>query len=83
MTDLNQSDWPEMADEIARKGLEALQTWLERQERGVATKRALFVATEVLYAVMSGLAPWDATDVVTEVNQRIRNGPKVQKRRLD
>ena len=78
MTD--KSDWPEMADEIARKGLEELQRWMERQQAGKATKRDLFVATEVLYAVMSGLAPWSATDLVTKVNLDIRNGSKILKR---
>lgn len=73
MTD-NGADWPEMAEEIARKGLNELQTWIERRDVNKATNRDLFVATEVLYAVMSGLAPWEATDLVTAVNQELRNG---------
>lgn len=83
MTDTPKDDWPTLGEELARKGLEQLEFWMAKRDAGKITQRELFIVTQVLYAVMSGLAPWEATTLVTEVNQEIRVGAKVSQGQVD
>ena len=66
------SDWPEHAEELARKGLEHVESRVKAFERGQINKRELWLIAEALHSVMQGLATQEATDVVYSVRQSIK-----------
>jgi hypothetical protein len=75
MTDRQQGDsdqWPSFGQELGRKGLQTLQEWVQRVEIGTATKRDLYIVCKVLFDTMSGLAPWEDTDIVGAVHEELR-----------
>ena len=72
-TDRDDADlWPSFAEELGRKGLGELQRWAEKVNAGEASQHDLQIVCDVLYACMSGLAPWDDTNVVVAVDKALR-----------
>ena len=73
MTEQAQKDeWPSFAEELGRKGLEALGKWVAAHEAGKISKRELYLVCEALYATMSGLASWKDTDLVIAVQEELK-----------
>lgn len=64
--------WPSFAEELGRKGLTALQKYVELYEKGKLTIRELYIVTDVLFDTMSGLADWSACDLIAQINEDIR-----------
>lgn len=70
--DTNTQDWATIAEELGRKGLGALKKWVDRYQAGKITARELFIVSDALFDTMSGLAPWEDTDIVAAINDDLR-----------
>lgn len=66
------AQWPTFADNLSRKGMTALAKYVEGNEKGIYTDRDLFIVTDVLFDLMSGLANWSDVDVVNQVHTELR-----------
>jgi hypothetical protein len=78
MSDLSNDDWPSFSEELGRKGLKALDKWVQKRDAGEITLRELYLITDVLWDVMSGLASREDLAVVERSNEEIRNYAKQQ-----
>lgn len=68
--------WPSFREELGRKGLSALQKYVDLHEKGKISQRDLYIVTDVLFDTMSGLADWAACDLISKINEDIRQQAK-------
>ncbi|RWI35496.1 hypothetical protein [Mesorhizobium sp.] len=83
MTDINEAlrndDWPTLKAELGRKGMQALQKYVAKHTDGRITDRELYIVTDVLWDVMSGLSPEADLRIVEAVNEELRRNAKARR----
>ncbi|MER9176238.1 hypothetical protein NKH72_21920 [Mesorhizobium sp. M0955] len=76
---MKNDDWPTLKAEIGRKGMEVLQKYATKHADGKVSERELYIVTDVLWDVMSGLAPEVDLRIVEAVNEEIRRNAKARR----
>ncbi|MBA8881632.1 hypothetical protein [Phyllobacterium myrsinacearum] len=82
MTDTHTNDateWPSFAQELGRKSLETVETWVKRYNARKITARELFILVSAIYDSVSGLVPRDDLDVIGAVHEELRQASKKAK----
>ena len=66
------NDWPEHHQELGRKTMETLDRWVELFNRGVITKRELYILVGALYHATAGLMEKDFSDILANLHAELR-----------
>lgn len=70
------TEWSTCSDELSRKALATLETWMTRHDAGEITKRELWLVCDALFDTVSGLANWEScADVIYAVRQSLAIKP--------
>jgi len=69
-------NWPSFGEELGRKALTTLETWMQRHEAGQIRTRELYILVDGLYDTISGLAPKSVSDLIADVHKEIRRNAK-------
>ena len=66
------SDWPEHYQELGRKPMDVVNTWLKRYEAGQITKREFYILIRGLYDATSGLMEKAFTQILVDILEDLR-----------
>jgi len=71
---LPESSWPELGEELARKGVEELHKRFFLYAHGKLSRREMFLVADTIHSMMQGLAPAAETEQVYAIRQDIKEG---------
>lgn len=69
-------DWPTLGEELSRKAITALENIVEKYKNDEASRDQVLAVVDALYTTISGLAPWDATNIIIDIGKRVAAGER-------
>lgn len=68
------ASWPELGEELARKGMTVLQDRFFAYTEGKLSRREIYLVLDTIHSMMHGLAPDEASEEIYDMRQKIKKG---------
>lgn len=71
ITETSESEWSDFQAKLATKSLDVLGNMIDNLKTGKTTPREVSTACGAMFETISGLAPWETTDLIYAVKLKM------------